>query len=174
MTPALVLIDCQRDFGAPDGAMAQAGHDMTHVEHALTRAQALTAAAREAEVPVIFVRLSGEDLCVDGTPGARFIGPQPQAGEMIVTKTRYSAFARTGLADDLRSRGVDTVVLAGLTTECCVQATAWAAFEEDFQVLIADDACAAYDYELHRGALEALKLSGAGILDARTIADGWK
>jgi ureidoacrylate peracid hydrolase len=174
MTPALILIDCQRDFGAPDGAMAHAGHDMTQIEPALLRAQALAAAAREAGVPVIFVRLISEEICADGTPGAAFIGPQPQPGEAIVTKSRFSAFARTGLAEDLRGGGIDTVVLAGLTTECCVQASAWAALEDDFEVLIAADACAAYDPALHRGALKALQLSGAGVADAATIAAGWK
>ena len=60
--------------------------------------------------------------------GADFIGPQPQAGDAIVSKTHFSAFARTGLAEQLHAQGVDTLVLAGLTTECCVASSAWDAF----------------------------------------------
>ena len=174
MSQALILIDLQRDFGAPDGAMAQQGHDITAAQIAVERAQALAASAREADVPVIFVRLVSDELCVEGTPGADFIGPQPRTGEAILTKSRYSAFTGTGLAAHLRDRGIGTVVLAGLTTECCIQSSSWAAFEEGFQLVIATDACAAYDYELHRAALESLKLSGAGLVDSATIAAGWK
>ena len=56
----------------------------------------------------------------------------------------------------LHAQGVDTLVLAGLTTECCIQSSAWDAFERDFHVFIAADACAAYDEALHRHALKAL------------------
>ena len=174
MTPALILIDIQRDFGSPDGAMAQQGHDITAARAATAKAEDLTAAARAAGVPVIFVRLIHEEICVADTPGADFIGPQPRAGETIITKHRFSAFAQTGLAAHLRGQGIGTILLAGLTTECCVAATAWAAFEEGFQVLIAADACAAYEEDLHRVTLKALTLNGAVVTDTAAIAAGWK
>jgi len=65
-------------------------------------------------------------------------------------------------------------VLAGLTTECCIQSSAWDAFERDFHVFIAADACAAYDDVLHRHALKAVDLSGATIATVADIAIGWK
>ncbi|HEY0267240.1 MAG TPA: cysteine hydrolase [Rhizomicrobium sp.] len=172
---ALVLIDLQVDFGAADGAMARRGADITAAQAAVTRAQALAEAARGARVPVVFVRLQGnQDLCAEGTHGADFIGPQPMADEMVISKTRFSAFARTGLAEQLRAAGIDTLVLAGLTTECCVAASAWAAFEQDFQVFIAADACAAYEEALHRQTLRALELSGATVTSTEEIAASWK
>jgi ureidoacrylate peracid hydrolase len=170
---ALLVIDAQVDFGSPDGAMARQGADMTAVPAALAKAGLLVDAARAANVPVVFVRLLSGDLCVEGTPGADFIGPQPQAGETIVSKTRYSAFARTGLAEQLHAQGVDTLVLAGLTTECCVASSAWDAFERDFHVFIAGDACAAYEEALHRQALRALELSGATVATAADFAASW-
>src|ERR1700709_894792 len=54
---ALVLIDCQVDFGAPDGEMARRGADMTAPQAALAKAVTLVEAARAANVPVVFVRL---------------------------------------------------------------------------------------------------------------------
>jgi ureidoacrylate peracid hydrolase len=191
---ALLLIDCQVDFGAPDGAMAQRGMDVTAAQAAMERARALADAARAAGVPVVFVRLlthaDGEsrvareakarrgddepDLCVEGTRGADFIGPQPQAGETIISKTRFSAFAHSGLGDQLHARHVDTLVLAGLTTECCVASSAWDAFERDFHVLVAADACAAYDESLHRHALKALEMSGATVATTADLAAAWK
>jgi ureidoacrylate peracid hydrolase len=191
---ALLLIDCQVDFGAPDGAMAQRGMDVTAPQAAMECAGVLADAARAAGIPVVFVRLlthaGGEsrvareakarrgddepDLCVEGTRGADFIGPQPQAGEIIISKTRFSAFAHTGLGDQLHAQHVDTLVLAGLTTECCVASSAWDAFERDFHVLIVADACAAYDEGLHRHALKALEMSGATVAAVADFAAAWK
>lgn len=190
---ALVLIDMQVDFGSPDGEMARRGADVTACQPAVAKAVQLTDAARAAGVPVMFMRLlthpGGEnriareskerqgddqpDLCVEGSRGADFIGPQPQKGEPIFSKTHFSAFARTGLADQLRAQGADTLVLAGLTTECCVQSSAWDAFERDFHIFIAEDACAAYDEALHRHALKALQLSGAIVVPVAALAAAW-
>ena len=191
---AVLVIDCQVDFGAPDGEMARRGADMTAPQAALKKAAALVDAARQAGVPIVFVRLlthpGGEnriareaklrhhdhepDLCVEGSRGADFIGPLPQANDTIVSKTHFSAFARTGLADQLHAQGVDTLVLAGLTTECCVASSAWDGFEHDFHIFIAEDACAAYEDELHGHALKALALSGATVTLAKNFAENWK
>jgi ureidoacrylate peracid hydrolase len=174
--PALLLIDMQVDFAAPDGAMARLGKDLRAARSALAKAEALAEAARVAGMLLVFVRLlarPGEDLCVEGTRGAGFVGPQPRAGDMVVSKSRFSAFSGTGLDEMLRSRGIDTVVLAGLTTECCIQASAWAAFELDFRVILASDACAAYEDDLHRHALRALELSGATLAASAELALLW-
>jgi ureidoacrylate peracid hydrolase len=191
---ALVLIDCQVDFGAPDGEMARRGADMTAPQAALAKAQALVDAARAAGVAAVFVRLLNHpgsanriereaklregdnepDLCVEGTHGAEFIGPQPVAGEIIISKTHFSAFSRTGLAEQLHAQEMDTLVLAGLTTECCVASSAWDGFERDFHIFIAEDACAAYEEDLHRHALKALALSGATVAAVADFAAIWK
>ena len=191
---AVVVIDCQVDFGAPEGEMARRGADMTAPQDALEKAQALVDAARAAGVSVVFVRLitnsaaesavireararqgeDGPELCVEGSRGADFVGPQPCPGETIISKKRYSAFVHTGLADQLHAQGVDTLVLAGLTTECCVASSAWDGFEQDFHVFIASDACAAYEKELHDQALKALGMSGAVIAPTAQFAALWK
>jgi ureidoacrylate peracid hydrolase len=190
----LLVIDCQVDFGAPDGEMARRGADMTAPAAALEKAQELVKGARAAGVEVVFVRLitnsaaegpvmrearlrhgeEGPDFCVEGTHGADFIGPTPLPGESIISKKRYSAFAHTGLADALHAKGVDTLVLAGLTTECCVAASAWGGFELDFHVFLAADACAAYEQDLHRQALRALTVSGAVAADTGVFVGLWK
>jgi len=191
---ALLVIDCQVDFGAADGEMAKRGADMTAPQAALRKAEELVDAARAAGVTVMFVRLvsnpgaesrviheararqgeQGPDLCVEGSHGADFIGPQPLSGETVISKHRYSAFARTGLADRLHSMGLDTVVLAGLTTECCVASSAWDGFEWDFHVFIAADACAAYEKDLHDQALKALALSGAIVVPTAEFVTSWE
>jgi len=174
--PALLLIDMQVDFAAPDGAMARLGKDVRAAQSALAKAEALAEAARTAGILLVFVRLLArpeEGLCVEGTRGAGFVGPQPRAGDIVISKSRFSAFGGTGLDEMLRSRGIDTVVLAGLTTECCIQASAWAAFEFDFRVILAGDACAAYEDDLHRYGLRALELSGAAVVASAELIVLW-
>jgi len=65
-------------------------------------------------------------------------------------------------------------VIAGLTTECCVESTARDAFERDYHVFIAKDAVAAYAPDLHQAALKALELNCAILIGADEIAAAWK
>jgi nicotinamidase-related amidase len=191
---ALLVIDIQVDFAAPDGAMARQGADMTRITPAVAQAQALAAAARAAHVPLVFSRVvtaphletaveweararrgdHGPGICVEGSPGAAFLAPLPQDGDVVITKHRYSLFAGNRLGEQLKARGIDTLVLCGVTTECCVQSTAWDAFERDFHVIIATDAVAAYQPDLHRAVLEALSLNGAILADTASLVASWK
>jgi ureidoacrylate peracid hydrolase len=193
---ALVIVDMQTDFAAPDGAMGRAGADLTAVPAALAAAQRLADAARAARVPVVFVglmtapeddsaawaerlrRLGGDptqelELCRTGTLGAAFLGPIPLVGEPVVAKLRYSGFFRTDLDAQLQRLGVDTLVLAGLTTECCVASTARDAFELDYHVFVPADACAAYAQDLHEAALKSLALNCALVVTADEVAAAW-
>lgn len=193
---ALLLIDMQADFVSPDGAAAHWGADLSTVPAALEAAQRLAEAARGANVPVIFaglftlpetdspillerLRRRGGDpaveaaFCRDGEAGSAFVGPQPRPGELVIRKTRYSAFWQTDLDAQLRAMGVDTVVLAGVTTECCVDGTARDAFNLDYHVIVAADACAAYEPDLHAGALKVMDLNTAIMADTVSIAAAW-
>ena len=190
---ALVLIDMQVDFASPDGALGRQGFDMTAPQAAVAQAEKLASAARAAQVACVFVRLitrpeddstfardyrarRGDDtppLCREGTRGAEFVGPKPQGGDYVVSKSRYSGFTGTRLEESLRVMGRDTLVLAGLTTECCIDATARDAFERDFHVFIAADAVAAYTPELHQNALKALELNCALVISTDPAVDSW-
>ena len=191
---ALVLIDMQVDFASPDGAMGKEGHDMTAPQAAVRHAEKLAAAARAAQVPLVFVRLitrpedetpflrewkarRGSDaapLCCEGTRGADFVGPQPGEGDYVVSKSRYSAFAGTRLDESLRAMGRDTLVLCGLTTECCIDAAAQDAFARDYHVFIPTDAVAAYEADLHTVTLKGLEMSCVRLTETSQIEAAWK
>jgi nicotinamidase-related amidase len=191
---ALLVIDIQADFAAPDGAMARKNADMTAIYPAVANARALVAAARNAQVPLVFSRVvtaphletavekeakarrgvSGPGVCAEGSPGAAFLAPLPEKGDTVITKHRYSLFAGNHLAGQLKARGIDMLVLCGVTTECCVASTAWDAFERDFHVVIAADAVAAYQPELHRATLAALALNGAILAQTEALRASWK
>jgi nicotinamidase-related amidase len=193
---AVVIIDMQVDFGSPDGALG-AYVDMSVVEPALAAAQALAGSARAAGVPVVFVglftspetdspawsermRRRGGDpetdaaLCRAGQVGSDFYGPKPLPGELVVAKTRYSGFAGTDLDARLKALGVDTLVVAGLTTECCVDSTVRDAFGLDYHVFVAADACAAYEADIHAVSLKVMELNSAILTDTDAVALAWK
>ncbi len=193
---ALVIVDMQTDFASPDGAVGRAGADLSAVPAALAAARRLADAARAAGAPVVFVGLTttpeddstawaerlrrqggepgpGLALCRAGTRGAAFVGPIPLVGEPVVTKVRYSGFFRTDLDAQLQRLGVDTLVVVGLTTDCCVDCTARDAFHLDYHVFVAADACAAYDADLHAAALRSLALNCAILVTADDVVAAW-
>ncbi|WP_353807636.1 cysteine hydrolase family protein [Agromyces sp. SYSU T00194] len=195
---ALLVIDVQRSFGDP-ALLGGYGLDeaaSAHVAAAVERCADLVGAARSAGVPVYWIELAtpadepwkaskwlrsgslsepvGDDEpCVIGTPGAEWYGVAPAEGEPRFGKRGYSGFLGTGLAERLTADGVEWVAVAGLTTECCVAATATDALQLGWPVVLAEDATAAYSLELHAAAVESLALNVAVIGDVATVADVW-
>ena len=112
-------------------------------------------------------------LCRIGEAGSEFSGPKPALGELVVAKTRYSGFRDTRLDAILKGLKVDTIVACGLTTECCVGSTAWDAFQLDYHVFIPEDACAAYEPDLHTGALKSMELNCAIIVQSADVIGAW-
>jgi ureidoacrylate peracid hydrolase len=193
---ALLIIDMQVDFASPSGAVGVGGTDLGDVPAALAAASRLAQAAREAGVRVVFVHLETREetdsaawaerirrrgglpgkalaLCRAGTPGADFCGPHPAEGDLAIAKSRYSAFFGTDLNARLKARGIDTLVVCGLTTDCCVDCTVRDAFHLDYHVILAADACAAYDSRLHGAALQSLETNFAILAAADDVIAAW-
>lgn len=191
---ALLVIDVQGDFAAPDGLMGRAGMDLGCVAGVIERTEALLAAARAKGVQVVFVRVvttpdsdraAAIRLCRrrglpegywavgrQGDPGADYYKLLPQAGELDVTKTLYNAFSGTGLDETLRDRGVTSLVVTGLTSDCCVDATVRDAFHRGFDVFLPVDACGAYDPDAHTAALAALSTC-ALLVPSQAVLNAW-
>jgi ureidoacrylate peracid hydrolase len=78
----------------------------------------------------------------------------PQPGELVLIKTRYSGFARTRLDEELRSRGIEYLFFAGITTNVCVETTLRDAFVLDYwPILISDAAMPAGPQAMHDATL---------------------
>lgn len=109
---------------------------------------ALLGAFRERKLPVLFVRHDdgpGTALAC-GAPGweiAREIAPR--AGEPVLDKKYNSAFLRTGLEEQLREWGAGTLVITGLQTEYCIDATVKSAFERGLRVLLPEGGVSTFD-----------------------------
>jgi nicotinamidase-related amidase len=180
--PALLVIDMLRDF--VEGPFAG-----TEAKALVPRVQAAVERARRLEIPVVFVcdAHAPEDPefrvlpphALAGTPGAEIV-PElaPRPDEAVVGKRRYSGFYDTTLEGLLRDLRIDTLILTGLQTDCCVSHTAADGFFRGFRIIILEDAVAARTPEGHRGALtEMRRLYGAhvtttGRLDAATLRRG--
>ena len=81
---------------------------------------------------------------------------RPQPDETIILKMYHDPFSDTDLADVLRSRGIETIVLSGLTTESGIWATARRAPAEGFYAIIAGDCVASTRQQFHSDALRQL------------------
>jgi len=112
-------------------------------------------------------------ICRAGTSGADYYRIKPQPGDIEIEKVLYSGFAGTELESQLRARGIDTLVLVGFTTECCVDCTARDAFHRNFSVFVVADACAAYEEDLHYGALNGLSKNCAMLTDSAAVLAAW-
>jgi ureidoacrylate peracid hydrolase len=180
---AVVVVDMQNDFVSPGGAWDVTGQDVSMAQAALPRVIELVAGAREAGVPVIFIRsiyttndgryLSDvflhQELKKQTTGGGRFLdvpvckegtwGWQLADGldvlpqDTIVTKHRYSAFHNTDLDLRLRSQDIRTIVVAGVGTAVCVESTVRHAYFLDYYNVIASDCCAGYTLDVHLQAI---------------------
>ena len=111
-------------------------------EHVLQTLQALIDQARAAGTPIIYVRHNGPPGDVDepNTPGWEIhpaLAPQP--GETIVDKTQPSVFAGTALEQELQARQSAQIVLAGMQTDCCIDATCRQAAELGYDVIVVAD-----------------------------------
>ena len=78
----------------------------------------------------------------------------PEPGDIVVRKQRVGAFSTTDLHDQLQARGIDTLVLAGISTSGCVHSTVLDAFDRDYRVIVLADACADPDEDVHNFLLE--------------------
>jgi nicotinamidase-related amidase len=85
---------------------------------------------------------------------------EPRSGEIVVNKLSAGTFATTDLASQLRSLGIDRVVVTGVVTDVCVSTTAREAADRNFKVVVVSDACTTFSEKLHQANLETLHVFG--------------
>ncbi len=141
METALILIDIQNDY-FPGGKMELVGS----LEASL-RAGEILNFFREKKMPVIHIRhLSvrpGATFFLPGTSGSEIHeNVKPAAGESVIEKNYPNSFRDTPLLDVLKKDGIKNLVIAGMMTHMCVDATTRAAFDHGFTCTLVHDACA--------------------------------
>jgi nicotinamidase-related amidase len=138
---ALLIIDIQNDY-FPDGAMELEGADAagSHAGKALAQFRAKGA-------PILHVRhLSvrpGATFFLPNTRGAEIhAGVKPQDDETVIEKNFPNSFRNTPLQAELERRGIKNLVVAGMMTHMCVDATVRQAADLGYKVTLIGDACA--------------------------------
>lgn len=185
--PALLLVDVVEAYLRPDSPL------YVNAEPALESLMRLTAAARRANVPVVFTNVVYQAGGVDGglfyrkvpalkafdegSPlGAFPQGLRPRPGEIVVSKQYASAFFGTSLASTLRALGVDTVLIGGFSTSGCVRTSALDALQNGFAPFVVREACADRDPRPHEANLFDLQAKYAEVVSeieavTRILAD---
>lgn len=191
---ALVVVDIQADFAAPFGMLGRHGTDLAPAEAAIDGIEALIAAARKAGATVAFMRVvtrpetdsealktlyvrkgmaGGQGICRADDGGADYYRVSPEPGDIEIEKLMFDSFHGTDLDTQLRARGIETVLMTGLSTDCCVDQTARAAFHHGYHVFVVSDACAAYEPDLHSGTLNILQKNCALLATSETVIEAW-
>lgn len=159
---ALIVIDMLNDFVTGSLKCERANRIIPNIKK-------LIKASREKHIPVIycndahFPKIDAEfnvwgSHAIKGTKGAEVIDELKSAKQdFIIDKRRYSCFFETGLDILLRELDVDTVVLTGLHTNCCVKHTAADASFRLYKVKIPDDCVEAFTPEDHKFGLDYMK-----------------
>lgn len=161
---ALVLIDLQKGVLSMP-LQPHAANAVVDRGAALARAVAggggLVVAVNVAFAPDQGDRATGrtDAPAATGAPPAGFAELHPEVAALdavVVTKRQWGAFHGTALDDLLRRRGIRNVVITGLATNFGVEQTAREAWQHDYSVVIADDACSSFSPEMHDFALTAV------------------
>jgi biuret amidohydrolase len=153
---ALLIIDAQNEYFLQSGALFT-----PNAEGIRSRLISLRKAAHEAGMMCVIVqhvhRASGIDVgrmgdfdpteCfTEGSSGAALIDSlNDKSTDVVVKKSRYSAFVNTELESILRGNGVDTIIVSGLMTQYCCVTTARHAHDLDYRVIFVKDANAGPD-----------------------------
>ncbi len=159
---ALVLIDLQ------NGIVTRQTKPHTAAE-VMERARTLAEAFRAKGAPVIYVRVLMSDFLQLNVDESMTLPPNlpaelseiaeaagKQEGDLLITKRHWGAFAGTPLEQELRSRGIETVVLGGIATNMGVESTLRQGTGLGFHFVTVQDACSTFSPEMQQFALTAI------------------
>jgi nicotinamidase-related amidase len=184
----LLIIDMQRDFLEPGGFGEMLGNDVSQLRRTIEPNRRLLAAWRTAGLLAMHTReghrpdlsdlpptkkVRGRSktsigdkgpmgrILVRGEPGHDII-PElyPVHGEPVIDKPGKGAFYQTDLDLMLRNRGIETLLVGGVTTEVCVNTTVREANDRGFRCIVLADCCASYFPEFHAAGLAMITAQG--------------
>jgi nicotinamidase-related amidase len=185
---ALLVIDMQRDFVEPGGFGETLGNDVSQLRAVIPPLQVALAATRDAGITVIHTR-EGHLPDLSDCPSAKLTrgepelrigdrGPKgrilirgeyghdiidelaPADGELVIDKPGKGSFYATGLDETLRSKGITSLVVTGVTTEVCVHTTVREANDRGYECLVLADCVGSYFPEFQRYGLAMIAAQG--------------
>lgn len=185
---AVLMIDMQRDFLEPGGFGEALGNDVSLLARAVAPCRMLLATARAAGIEVLHTREGHRPNLSDAPraklerspPGSRIgdVGPMgrilvrgepgheivpelaPLPAEVVIDKPGKGAFYQTDLESILRNRGIETLLVAGVTTEVCVHTSVREANDRGLRCIVVGDCCGSYFPDFHAMALRMVSAQG--------------
>ena len=188
---ALIVVDVQNDFCHDEGIFSKNKKvDLDHVQQAVTTLLSFIEICHQFNLPTIFVRTihsawtdspswlgrmrgAAEKMriCPPGSWGADFYKVTPTEADCVISKHRYSAFVGTDLDLILRSGGIENILLAGVVTNVCVETTARDGFNLNYNVIMVEDCCGAYDHGEHAATLNNISKYFGRVATCRTLIE---
>lgn len=173
---ALILVDVLNDFLSEHGKINPGIRDQMEKVNLIENLTRLIAGARAAGLQIVYAphglhehsfddvkyvplrmqRAMEHHMFWEGEFGADFYEPfRPQPGDIVTGRHRtFNAFMGTDLDAKLKARGIEKVVLAGLTSQTCVEGTGRHATEAGYHLTFLTDGVAEFTAEAHKAALE--------------------
>lgn len=191
---ALVVVDMQNSFCADDGGCGKVGLPTQNLQTAVQPCVKLVSAARAAGIPVIYTRYMYRPDYADGGVLIKHLLPDladvkalqagtwdieivpdltPQDGDFIVDKNRPSSFYATNLETILNGLDVESLVVCGVTTNCCVESTVRDASHRDYKTFVVQDAVAELDEERNDVALKSMAMLFGNLVTVADVEGAW-
>lgn len=160
MSIALLLIDIQKDY-FPDGRM-----EVPSSVKASHAAQRLLDFFRVRDLPIIHIQhistRKGATFFLPDTDGIAFHeSVLPRSNEVVIKKHFPNSFRDTVLSEHLRTSGIKELIICGMMSQMCIDATVRAAFDKGYECTVGFDACAARDLTFNGGNIDAKDVHGA-------------
>jgi nicotinamidase-related amidase len=164
---AIIVVDLLKGFFKGDPVPAP-----VHADRMIRNTRPVIDAAREAGIPVFFIKdnFLPEEVgcdrhfklfgphCIIGTPEAEVVDElAPRPGDFQIRKKRYSGFIGTRLDGILRELDIKTLYVTGCWTDCCVQHTVCDAFYNCYDVVLVEDCLSSADWSAHEYAMRYMQ-----------------